>query len=162
MGGKNPQVVFPDADLDAALEKVVFGAYFNQGECCNAVICAPGWVDSHPPTSPPPCTRLTTPGGSPSSCRIWTRRVVVPGVRSLGFTTAEHPTASANGSFCETIRSGKFHGVIDPDDADRFLDGDREVVGDRGVVGIAVRVLGQRCGVVPDAGGAADTRPSPG
>jgi betaine-aldehyde dehydrogenase len=36
LGGKNPQVVFPDADLGAALEKVVFGAYFNQGECCNA------------------------------------------------------------------------------------------------------------------------------
>jgi betaine-aldehyde dehydrogenase len=36
LGGKNPQVIFPDADLDAALEKVVFGAYFNQGECCNA------------------------------------------------------------------------------------------------------------------------------
>ena len=29
-------MIFPDADLDAALEKVVFGAYFNQGECCNA------------------------------------------------------------------------------------------------------------------------------
>jgi betaine-aldehyde dehydrogenase len=36
LGGKNPQVIFPDADLDAALEKVVFGAYFNGGECCNA------------------------------------------------------------------------------------------------------------------------------
>jgi acyl-CoA reductase-like NAD-dependent aldehyde dehydrogenase len=36
LGGKNPHVIFPDADLDAALEKVVFGAYFNQGECCNA------------------------------------------------------------------------------------------------------------------------------
>jgi betaine-aldehyde dehydrogenase len=36
LGGKNPQVIFPDADLEAALEKVVFGAYFNQGECCNA------------------------------------------------------------------------------------------------------------------------------
>jgi len=36
LGGKNPQVIFPDADLDTALEKVVFGAYFNQGECCNA------------------------------------------------------------------------------------------------------------------------------
>ena len=33
---RRAQVVFPDADLDAALEKVVFGAYFNQGECCNA------------------------------------------------------------------------------------------------------------------------------
>jgi betaine-aldehyde dehydrogenase len=36
LGGKNPQVIFPDADLEAALEKVVFGAYFNGGECCNA------------------------------------------------------------------------------------------------------------------------------
>src|SRR4029078_5414079 len=36
LGGKNPQGIFPDADLEDALEKVVFGAYFNQGECCNA------------------------------------------------------------------------------------------------------------------------------
>ena len=40
--------------------------------------------------------------------------MVVPGVRSLGLTTAVQPTASANGSFWETIRSGKFHGVITP------------------------------------------------
>ncbi|MEO1225562.1 MAG: aldehyde dehydrogenase family protein [Pseudomonadota bacterium] len=36
LGGKNAQIVFPDADLDAALDAVVFGAYFNAGECCNA------------------------------------------------------------------------------------------------------------------------------
>ncbi|WP_307437625.1 aldehyde dehydrogenase family protein [Labrys monachus] len=36
LGGKNPQIVFPDADLDAALDAAVFGAYFNAGECCNA------------------------------------------------------------------------------------------------------------------------------
>lgn len=36
LGGKNPQIVFPDADLDAAADAVVFGAYFNAGECCNA------------------------------------------------------------------------------------------------------------------------------
>jgi len=36
LGGKNPQIIFPDADLDAALDAVVFGAYFNAGECCNA------------------------------------------------------------------------------------------------------------------------------
>src|SRR5580693_1698567 len=36
LGGKNPQIVFPDADLDAALDAVVFGVYFNQGECCNS------------------------------------------------------------------------------------------------------------------------------
>ncbi len=36
LGGKNPQIVFEDADLEAALDAVVFGAYFNMGECCNA------------------------------------------------------------------------------------------------------------------------------
>ncbi len=36
LGGKNPQVIFPDADIDAALDAAAFGAYFNAGECCNA------------------------------------------------------------------------------------------------------------------------------
>ena len=36
LGGKNPQIVFPDADMEAALDAAVFGAYFNAGECCNA------------------------------------------------------------------------------------------------------------------------------
>ncbi|WP_313193239.1 aldehyde dehydrogenase family protein [Shinella zoogloeoides] len=36
LGGKNPQIVFPDADLDEFIDAAVFGAYFNAGECCNA------------------------------------------------------------------------------------------------------------------------------
>jgi betaine-aldehyde dehydrogenase len=36
LGGKNPQIVFPDADLQAAVDAVVFGVLFNQGECCNS------------------------------------------------------------------------------------------------------------------------------
>jgi betaine-aldehyde dehydrogenase len=36
LGGKNPQVVFADADLDAAADAVTFGTYFNAGQCCNA------------------------------------------------------------------------------------------------------------------------------
>ncbi|HEX6869067.1 MAG TPA: aldehyde dehydrogenase family protein [Candidatus Limnocylindrales bacterium] len=36
LGGKNPQLVFADADLDAALDAVVFGVYFTMGECCNS------------------------------------------------------------------------------------------------------------------------------
>ncbi len=36
LGGKNPQVIFPDADLDSAADAVVFGVYFNVGQCCNS------------------------------------------------------------------------------------------------------------------------------
>jgi acyl-CoA reductase-like NAD-dependent aldehyde dehydrogenase len=36
LGGKNPQIVFPDADIDAAADAIVFGAFFNTGQCCNA------------------------------------------------------------------------------------------------------------------------------
>ena len=36
LGGKNPQLVFADADLEAAVDAVVFGVYFNAGECCNS------------------------------------------------------------------------------------------------------------------------------
>ncbi|MFC2115381.1 aldehyde dehydrogenase family protein [Bacteroidota bacterium] len=36
LGGKNPQIIFPDADMDAVVDSVVFGVYFNMGECCNS------------------------------------------------------------------------------------------------------------------------------
>lgn len=36
LGGKNPQVIFPDADLESAADAVVFGIYFNVGQCCNS------------------------------------------------------------------------------------------------------------------------------
>ena len=36
LGGKNPQIVFPDANLEEFTDAAVFGAYFNAGECCNA------------------------------------------------------------------------------------------------------------------------------
>ena len=36
LGGKNPQIVSADADLEAAIDACTFGAYFNAGECCNA------------------------------------------------------------------------------------------------------------------------------
>ena len=31
LGGKNPQVIFPDCDLDGAADAVTFGIYFNVG-----------------------------------------------------------------------------------------------------------------------------------
>jgi betaine-aldehyde dehydrogenase len=36
LGGKNPHIVFADADLEAAVDGVVFGVYDNAGECCNS------------------------------------------------------------------------------------------------------------------------------
>jgi acyl-CoA reductase-like NAD-dependent aldehyde dehydrogenase len=36
LGGKNPQVIFPDADLADAADAVTFGIYFNVGQCCNS------------------------------------------------------------------------------------------------------------------------------
>ena len=36
LGGKAAQIVFADADLEDAVEGVLFGAVFNQGECCVA------------------------------------------------------------------------------------------------------------------------------
>src|SRR5947199_8911979 len=36
LGGKSPNVVFADADLDAAVEGAYFALFFNQGQCCCA------------------------------------------------------------------------------------------------------------------------------
>ena len=34
LGGKNPTIVFPDADIDDALDGTLFGMMFNAGQCC--------------------------------------------------------------------------------------------------------------------------------
>ncbi|MGX5727978.1 aldehyde dehydrogenase family protein [Metapseudomonas otitidis] len=36
LGGKSPFVIFADADLDAAVEWILFGIFWNQGEVCSA------------------------------------------------------------------------------------------------------------------------------
>ncbi|MGZ0199444.1 aldehyde dehydrogenase family protein [Streptomyces sp. RM1] len=36
LGGKNPFIIFDDADLDSALPWAIEGGYFNQGEACTA------------------------------------------------------------------------------------------------------------------------------
>jgi aldehyde dehydrogenase (NAD+) len=36
LGGKSPNIVFADSDLDAALEGAFQGLFFNQGQCCCA------------------------------------------------------------------------------------------------------------------------------
>ena len=36
LGGKSPNIVFADADIDAAIDGAYFGLFFNQGQCCCA------------------------------------------------------------------------------------------------------------------------------
>lgn len=36
LGGKSPNIIFADADMDAAIEGTHFGLFFNQGQCCCA------------------------------------------------------------------------------------------------------------------------------
>ena len=36
LGGKSPNIVFADSDLDAAIEGAFMGLFFNQGQCCCA------------------------------------------------------------------------------------------------------------------------------
>ncbi|MGQ0611533.1 MAG: aldehyde dehydrogenase family protein [Paracoccaceae bacterium] len=36
LGGKNPQVIFPNCDLEGAADAVTFGIHFNVGQCCNS------------------------------------------------------------------------------------------------------------------------------
>jgi aldehyde dehydrogenase (NAD+) len=36
LGGKSPNIIFADADLDLAVESAYFGLYFNMGQCCCA------------------------------------------------------------------------------------------------------------------------------
>jgi aldehyde dehydrogenase (NAD+) len=36
LGGKSPNVIFADADVESAVEGAHFGLYFNQGQCCCA------------------------------------------------------------------------------------------------------------------------------
>jgi aldehyde dehydrogenase (NAD+) len=45
LGGKSPNIIFADADLDAAIEGAHAGLFFNQGQCC----CAGSrvFVESH-------------------------------------------------------------------------------------------------------------------
>lgn len=35
-GGKSPNLIFSDADLDAAVDKAIFGAFYNQGAVCSS------------------------------------------------------------------------------------------------------------------------------
>ena len=75
-----------------------------------------------PAVSPYPGTMLTTPSGKPASANSSPRRKAESGVCSAGLSTTVQPDASAGPSFHAAISSGKFHGMICADHADRLAE----------------------------------------
>ena len=64
LGGKSPFVIFADSDLEAAVEWILFGIFWNQGEVCSATsVC---WW-SAPCTSPCSNAWPRKPAKSPSA-----------------------------------------------------------------------------------------------
>ena len=75
-----------------------------------------------PTTRPGPTTTLTTPSGIPASRISSASRSAESGVSSAGLRTTVFPQASAGPSFQLEMFSGKFHGTIRPDDAERLTE----------------------------------------
>ena len=61
---------------------------------------------SSAPTSPAPCTTLTTPGGKPAAAMHSARICAAPGVYSDGLMTMVQPAPSAPPSFQPTSSTG--------------------------------------------------------
>ena len=88
-------------------------------EPVNAILSTSGWATSASPVRPSPVMMLTTPGGSPTSSQSSANRSAVSEVNSAGLSTTVFPIASAGAIFHASMSSGKFHGMIWPDHADR-------------------------------------------
>jgi hypothetical protein len=81
----------------------------------NAILSTPGCAASASPVvRSQPVTTLSTPAGSPASCRISANTTVDAGECSDGLTTIVQPAASAGASLKVSSSSGEFHGVIAP------------------------------------------------
>lgn len=103
LGGKNPQIVFPDADLDAALDAVLFGAYFNAGECCNAgsrVMLHQSIADDFLAAA---CARAATvPVGDPLDPAVKVGAVITP----AHLAQIEHHVEAARSAGAEVMLGG--------------------------------------------------------
>src|SRR5438552_847400 len=74
-----------------------------------------GWATrAAPASSPVPCTRLTTPGGTPAASTSSISRWAQSGESSAAFITTQLPARSAGHSFHVGMAIGKFQGVIRP------------------------------------------------
>ena len=64
------------------------------------------------PTFPSPVTIFMRPLGTPADVHISANKRAVKDVYSAGFSTTALPMATAGAIFHESIRSGKFQGII--------------------------------------------------
>ena len=83
-------------------------------EPVNEIACTSGWSTMAWPVTPAPCTRLTTPGGTPASCITWTSSIPEWGASSLGLNTTVLPLRMAGNIFHVGTATGKFQAVISP------------------------------------------------
>src|SRR3990172_13186104 len=65
-----------------------------------------------PPSGPEPHTRFTTPGGNPTSRRIFVISKIASGSCGAGFITTVFPIASAGAIFPARLVSGKLYGGV--------------------------------------------------
>ncbi len=76
-------------------------------EPVNATLSTPGCRTRYAPVvGPSPGTTLIEPAGKPTSVASSASRIAVSGVWGSGFSTTEHPAASAGASFHVAIISG--------------------------------------------------------
>ena len=78
------------------------------------IMSTPGCPTRARPTSPPPLTTFTTPGGSPASSAMRACSSAISGVTSDGLRTMVLPAARTGASFCASRVTGEFQGVIAP------------------------------------------------
>jgi len=73
----------------------------------------PGWLVIHRPSSSPPDSTLSTPGGK-TACHSSMSLSVHNGVNGDGLTIITLPAISAGAIFHTANKIGKFHGVMAP------------------------------------------------
>ena len=78
----------------------------------NAILLISLWLTIISPTLPSPVTILIRPFGTPADTHSSANKRAVKDVYSAGFSTTALPIAMAGAIFHESIRSGKFHGII--------------------------------------------------
>ena len=83
-------------------------------EPVKAILSTPGCSTIAAPAFPSPVTMLTTPAGSRAAWHSSAKACAVSEVNSAGLSTTVFPAASAGAIFQESMRRGKFQGMIWP------------------------------------------------